>query len=408
VPGVAEPVRNGPGVDTYGAILDLIRSQGVVSRTELVARSGLTSPSITRVVRKLLEDGIVVETGTGDFTGGKRRTLLQLNASARRAVGVSIDEVDVTFLVADLNGQVLDRRVVKGAGNDMPERVVTRVADEFRALLKSEGLDESSLLGIGVSTSGIQDTREQGLRADRHAAEWKRFPIDEVLSESTGCRVVTENDATCAAIGEFWIDRIPASHNFATAYMTSGFGLGLIMQGEVYRGASSNVGEIGHVIVDSAGPACVCGRRGCLLAVAGSVAVVNAALTTTTLGEILGLRGTARSLRRDFAKIAKAAASGQPEAAKLIQSSADALASVIVSITNVLDLDQIILAGPGFGAASQIYADAAAEQLRTGTFAREVHTTRVSLSTLGADAAALGAASLVLHAQLSAARSGAR
>ena len=405
---MAEPVRNGPGVDTYGAILDLIRSLGVVSRTELVARSGLTSPSITRVVRKLLEDGIVVETGTGDFTGGKRRTLLQLNASARRAVGVSIDEVDVTFLVADLNGQMLDRRVVKGAGNNMPERVVTRVADELHALLKSEGLDESSLLGIGVSTSGIQDTREQGLRADRHAAEWKRFPIDEVLSESTGCRVVTENDATCAAIGEFWIERLPASHNFATAYMTSGFGLGLIMQGEVYRGASSNVGEIGHVIVDSAGPACICGRRGCLLAVAGSVAVVNAALTTTTLGEVLGLRGTARSLRRDFAKIAKAAASGQPEAAKLIQSSADALASVLVSITNVLDLDQIVLAGPGFGAAGQIYADAAAEQLRTGTFAREVHTTRISLSTMGADAAALGAASLVLHAQLSAGRSGAR
>ena len=397
---MAEPVRNGSGVDTYGAILDLIRSQGVVSRTELVARSGLTSPSITRVVRKLLEDGLVVETGTGDFTGGKRRTLLQLNSSARRAVGVSIDEVDVTFLVADLSGQVLDRRVVKGAGNNMPERVVTRVVAELHTLLESGGLDESSLLGIGVSTSGIQDTREHGLRADRHAAEWQRFPIVEVLSESTGCRVVTENDATCAAIGEFWIERLPASHNFATAYMTSGFGLGFIMQGEVYRGASSNVGEIGHVTVDPAGPACVCGRRGCLYAVAGAVAVVKAALTTTTLGEVLGLRGTVRSLRRDFAKIAKAAVSGQPEAATLIQGSADALASALVSITNVLDLDQIILAGPGYGAAGQIYADAAAEQLQTSTFAREVHTTRVSLSTMGADAAALGAASLVLHSHL--------
>ena len=86
---------------------------------------------------------------------------------------------------------------------------------------------------------------------------------------------MVENDATCAAIGEFWIERIPASQNFATAYMTSGFGLGFIMQGEVYRGASSNVGEIGHVTVNPAGPACVCGRRGCLQAVAGSIAIVN-------------------------------------------------------------------------------------------------------------------------------------
>ena len=73
---------------------------------------------------------------------------------------------------------------------------------------------------------------------------------------------------------------------------------------------------------------------------------------------------------------------------------------MLVSITNVLDLDQIILAGPGYGAAGQIYADAAAEQLRTSTFAREVHTTRISLSTMGVDAASLGAASLVLHSHL--------
>jgi hypothetical protein len=66
----------------------------------------------------------------------------------------------------------------------------------------------------------------------------------------------------------------------------------------------------------------------------------------------------------------------------------------------VLDLDQIILAGSGNGAASQIYADAAAEQLQTSTFAREVHTTAVSLSTMGADAAALGGSSLVLHSHL--------
>jgi predicted NBD/HSP70 family sugar kinase len=395
-------------VDTYGAVLDLIRSRGVVSRTELADRSGLTSPSITRVVRKLLEDGLIVETGTGDFTGGKRRTLLQLNPTSRRAVGISIDEVDVTFVVADLNGLVLARRVAKGAGNRRPHRAITRVVDEFDTLLETEGLEKDALLGIGVATSGIQDTREDGLRADRHAAEWQRFPIDEVVSESTGCRVVTENDATCAAIGEFWIERLPASYNFATVYMTSGFGLGLVIQGEVFRGASSNVGEIGHVTVDPAGPGCVCGRRGCLYAVAGAVAILEKAITTTNLGEVLGLRGTARSLRRDFGQIAKAAAAGQPEAARLIQGSADALASVLVSITNVLDLDQIILAGPGFGAAGQIYADAAAEQLQTSTFAREVHTTRVSLSTMGADAAALGAASLVLHNQLTTRRFGSR
>lgn len=404
---MTDTARGSGVVDTYGTVLDLIRSHGTVSRTELVGRSGLTSPSITRIVRQMLEDGLVTEVGTGDFTGGKRRTLLQLNASARRAVGVLIDEVDVTVVLTDLHGQVLARRVARGAGNRIPERVVPKVVAEVESLVQGEGLDRQAILGVGVATNGLQDTREHGLRADLHATEWQHFPLARVLGEALGCPVVTENDATSAAIGEYWTQRLPTAHTFAVVYMTSGFGLGLVNRGEVYRGASSNVGEIGHVTVDPAGPECVCGRRGCLHAVGGNVAVVRQAYDLGLETE-LGLKGTPRSAPKDFHKISKAAADGHPEAEGVIQRAADALASVLVSISNVLDLDQIVFAGPGFGPSVQRYADTAAERLRSYAYVRAVHTTLVTISTLGVDAAALGAASLVLHERLTTNRPGSR
>jgi predicted NBD/HSP70 family sugar kinase len=188
--------------------------------------------------------------------------------------------------------------------------------------------------------------------------------------------------------------------------MTDGFGLGLVIDGHIYRGASSNAGEFGHVTVDPRGPECVCGRRGCLQAVGGMGRIVELALADQVFSHDCRLRGTAKATRGDFAKIARAAARGDHRALALIRQSADHLASALVSIHNVLDLDQLVLAGPGFSVVGQVYADTVAEQLALGAFSRSRHTVRVGLSTMGNDVAALGAASLVLHSGLT--RSGVR
>jgi predicted NBD/HSP70 family sugar kinase len=184
------------------------------------------------------------------------------------------------------------------------------------------------------------------------------------LSAAIDHPIVVENDSTCAAIGEFWAGRIPSANDFATVYMAAGFGLGLVTNGDVYRGSSSNVGEIGHMILDVNGPDCWCGGRA------------------------------------DFAKIARLAVAGDARCLALIEESATYLAKALLSITNLLDLDQIILAGPGFSEAGEIYARVASTEINRLSFVRAMHPTRVELSKLGPSAAALGAASLVLHSQL--------
>lgn len=393
-------LKGATAIETHSAILDLIRSSGVVSRIELADRSGLTGASISRIVRQLIEDGLIVETGYGDSTGGKRRTLLQLNPRSRHAVGISLDFATITYLVTDLAGEVIARHESDGTGHAAPTLVLERIAQELATLLETTGVDRATLVGIGIAVAGRQDSGHQVLRSNPQATEWELFALEGTLSAATGLPVLVENDSTCAAIGEFWVGRIPASADFATIYMATGFGLGLVTNGDVYRGSSSNVGEIGHMIIDSFGPPCWCGSRGCLEMLAAPRRIVELAQRDASFSRELGLSGQLATTREDATLIARAAADGHPLAVALIEESATYLAKALLSATNLLDLDQIILAGPGFSEAGEIYLRIISDELDRLSFVRAVHPTKVGLSTAGPNSAALGAASLVLHSQL--------
>jgi predicted NBD/HSP70 family sugar kinase len=397
---VSRPLKGATAAETYSAILDLIRSSGVVSRIELADRSGLTGASISRIVKQLLADGLILETGFGDSTGGRRRTLLQLNPRSRYALGVSLDITSITYVLTDLSGSIVDRLDAEGIGHAPPPDVITRIAAELEQLVSSAGVDRTALMGVGMAVAGRQDSAHRVLRSNPEATEWELFDIEDTLSSATGLPVMVENDSTCAAIGEFWVGRIPAASDFATVYMASGFGLGLVTHGDVYRGSSSNVGEIGHLTLDVNGPPCWCGSHGCLEVLASPKRIVERALEQPGLAAELGLRRQPTSVRQDAARIAEAAVAQQEQALLLIEESAFYLARALVSTTNLLDLDQIILAGPGFGAAGEIYVRRAQQELEQLSFVRAVHPTRVWLSKSGEFSAALGAASLVLHSRL--------
>ncbi|MEU8221666.1 ROK family transcriptional regulator [Kribbella sp. NPDC048915] len=398
---MAKILRGATAQETHSAILDLIRSSGTVTRVDLAERSGLTGASISRVVKRLLADGLIIETGYGDPTGGKRATLLQFNPRARHAVGIAIDTPSTTYVVTDMSGRVIEQLSSRGIGKDAPETVIKRITAELDDLIVKAEIEPSTLVGVGVALAGRQGRGgERLLRTGSRKYAWEPFAVRDTLKAAIDHPVVVENDSTCAAIGEFWAGKIPSANDFATVYLAAGFGLGLVTNGDVYRGSSSNVGEIGHMVIDVDGPMCWCGGQGCLESLAAPAAVVARAVEDTDLAARLGLRGSRPSVRSDFARIARAAAGGDPRCTELIEESAMYLGKALLSITNLLDLDQIILAGPGFSEAGDIYVRIASQELNRLSFVRAMHPTRVELSKLGPSAAALGAASLVLHSQL--------
>jgi len=395
-PGAGRPI-------TRGIVLNRIRSARTISRIKLAADCGLNPATITQVVRELISHGLVVEVGHGASTGGKRPTLLQLNPHSRYAVGVLFERNTCVVVIVDLTGRQIARTSFPGTALLPPDRALSVLATHVNALVGTAGVDRDDVLGVGLVTYGPQQQRTGTLLTHQPTTEWFGYPVAPRLSELLGLPVLLDNDAAAAAIGEYWLGAVEP-RTYGCIYMASGIGGGVVVDGEVYRGTSSNGVEIGHITIDTNGGPCDCGNFGCLGNYADPSAVIKQAMASG-LGQRLGLDPADTDVMTAFGRIATAANAGDPTAGALITASARHLGTAAVTMASLFDLDLIVLAGPSL-AASGIYRTVIEEEVRRRTFARRAHPVRVVTSVSGSDAAAVGGAVLVLQSELAALRLG--
>ncbi|MCC3764483.1 ROK family protein [Glycomyces sp. TRM65418] len=307
-------------------------------------------------------------------------------------VGIQFDSFAAMGVVVDLAGRVLAQQALPAPGERQPAEVVVEFAEHVRAMLDSAAVAPSDVLGIGLATYGPQD-RDQGvLLTPQPTREWLGYPLAATLAEATGLPVAIENDATAAGIGVHTLAGAPSS--FAVVFMSGGIGSGVILDGFPYRGVTSNGLELGHISVDAFGPRCDCGNRGCLDSVAGSIAVVDRALGDRALASRLGLGSDPLT---DFKRIGRAAIAGDPDAAALIDASAQMMGIAAVTLVNLFDVGRVVLAGSAFTDIGPIYRDAVQELLDESVFMRHVHNVRVDLADDVSLAAAIGGAVVVLR-----------
>ncbi|WP_165977277.1 ROK family protein [Nonomuraea diastatica] len=156
----------------------------------------------------------------------------------------------------------------------------------------------------------------------------------------------------------------------------NGFGGGVVVDGEVYRGSSSNGVAIGHITVDINGRPCGCGNYGCLANYADPSAVIEQALQESSLGGRLGLNASDTDVITAFRRIATAADAGDPEALTLIEGSGHLLGTAAVTMASLFDLDLIVLAGPSLAAAASLSRSVIEEEAQRRTFVRQAHPVR--------------------------------
>lgn len=387
-----------PRFGSRGRALELIRSQGPISRIELAQSTGLTQATISHVVRSLIGDGLVREIGRGEPTGGKPRMMLEINPDARLGIGVQLGLESIVYVVVNLSGSVIGRLRAKGAGDRQPAEVVAAMAADISVLLDGLGVDRSLVVGVGLVSPGPID-RENGviLRAPS-LVSWSGYSLRAEFEAATGLQVSLDNDATAAALGEHWLGATGDSRAYTSVYMATGIGAGIVIDGTIYRGVSSNVGELGHVTVDVRGELCSCGNRGCLELFASPRAIVARAAAAVAKGE-LDVRLTG-SVQTDLATLGMAAMRGNAVAYEILADAAEILAAGIVSMMNLFDLELVVLAGSAFASTASIYLDRVQNAMDTYALSRESHRIKVQLSANVHDAAALGAATLVLQEQL--------
>ncbi len=378
-------------------VLDLVRTRAPISRVELAELTGLTQATISHAVRALLDEGLLRETGDREWTGGKPRVMLTLDPRARCGVGVQLGADWVVVVLVDARGAVVARTRVRGARRRPPEMVLEAIAGHVDVLLRATGIERSRVVGVGLAVPGTIDLDAGAILVSRTLELWQRFPVRSALAEATGLPVVMDNDATAAAVGEYWSVLTPTSTAHCTLYMAAGIAAGIVVGGSVYRGASANTGPLGHLHLHREGRA----AGPTLEELAAPAAVARRAREALGQGHRSMVRLSADGDPfTDFGAVAVAAVHGDPLCVALIEESAEYLADAAVAVANILDVDSIVLAGPSFSTAGSQYVAVLELRLREEFYAAERHGVSVTLGARVADAAAVGAAALVLDEAL--------
>lgn len=382
---------------TRSQVLELVRTRAPISRVELAEHTGLTQAAISHAVRALLDEGLLRETGDREWTGGKPRVMLTLDPLARCAVGVQLGADWVVVALTDARGAVVARTRVRGARRAEPDAVVAGIARDVDVLLRAAGVGRRSVAGLGLAVPGTLDLDAGAIAVSRSLDRWQGYAVRSRLGAAVGLPVVMDSDATAAAVGEYWAGRTVGSAAHCTLYMGAGIGAGIVVGGAVYRGASGNVGPLGlmhlHRSRNDAGPT--------LEELAAPHAVARAARRAVAAGRRTSARLSADADPiTDFGAVATAAVQGDALAVELVEDSAHALADAAVTTANLLDVDSVVLAGPAFSTAGSLYAAVVERRLRAELHAADRHGVRVALAAHVADAAAVGAAALVLQEEL--------
>jgi predicted NBD/HSP70 family sugar kinase len=245
------------------------------SRAQLAEESGLSAMAITRIIRELLESGLIEEVGKRDRGGmpGRKRTNLRINATGSYVVGLVISAFGHEVALMDANGIPLVSQRISFGNVQNAEQAINGACDAITALITQEKIDTDRILGIGISIAGfVQSSTGNVLHAPYLG--WKDIELGRQISEYTGLPVIAENIA----------DAINLAEQSTTAYSTNGdlflvhasvtCGGSITQNGHLVRGANHAAGYIGHLPSGQSSLICSCGSSDCLNAHASGWSVL--------------------------------------------------------------------------------------------------------------------------------------
>ena len=327
-------------------VLNLIKSRGPISRTEIARLSGLSPATVSGITAEFIASGLVHELGEGESTGGRRPVLLRLNPRAGFVVGVKLMEHAITSALTDLDAQVLHHRITPLAATDAPvapDAILPVIVQAIEQTIAESQVERQRVLGIGVGLAGLVDG-EAGICRYSPFFGWRDVPLAEPIAEHFGLPVYLENDVNTLTIAEQWFGYGHGVDHFVVVTVGRGVGAGIVVNGQFYRGALGGAGEFGHITLVDDGPPCDCGKRGCLEALASDPAVVRQARAAIALGERTALAEVA-PLTLDA--VVEAADAGDELARRLLADSGRWLGIGIATLVNILNPQLVIVGGEG-------------------------------------------------------------
>jgi predicted NBD/HSP70 family sugar kinase len=371
------------------AVLELIREHGPMSRSEIARRLHLSPATITRIVSVLLENSLVLEGSPIHSQYGRRPVLLEFNSRASLILGVYVHK-NIMGALSDLNGEILERRVVPSIpGEAGVERLVALVKD-LHQVSKDLG---PPVRGVGIGAPSIV-TFEEGTVVWAPSLGWRNLPLKSRLEEAIHLPVFVENEVNLIALGESWQGVGRGLRNLVCISLGAGIGAGIILDGQLYRGSHDAAGEVGYIIPNESCLGRVYDEYGCLESLAGSMGIVQRALTHLANGAPSVLRELNGADSPDLTAemVLSAAREGDALARTMLNETLDYLSIAVANLVCILDPDCIVISGDlaEFG---DLFIEPIQHRLRGAL----PHVPDIVLSELRTDAAVLGALAIALY-----------
>ena len=318
------------------------------------------------------------------------------------AIGVDLGGTNLRIAAVDEHGTFLEKTSLDTQASRGRDFVITEMCEAIRATVNK--IPSATLAGIGIGVPGIIDMATGMLRESPNLPGWHNYPVRDDIERRLGAKVILENDANAAALGEKWLGAARDHDDMLMLTLGTGVGGGVVLGGRVWHGMRGMAGEPGHITIEPEGPPCPCGNRGCLEQYASATAVVRMAREAIAQGNSPALARASQENAEISAKsVYQMAVQGDNGAQQIYRHVGWALGSGLADLINLLNLPIYVIGG-GVASAWDAFLPALLEEVRKRSFVYRATApeessgsgkkTTITGALLGGDAGLFGAARL--------------
>jgi predicted NBD/HSP70 family sugar kinase len=350
-------------------------------------------PSITKAINELIKEGFVVEEGYAPSSGGRRPLMYNINAKAMYILAVAMDQLSARLQLIDLqNNPVAEMATVdiKLLNN---EAALPTLIGSLNNYVAESGIPKNKIAGIGIGMPGFINAVE-GINYTYLDAGGQS--LSDYISQKTGIATYIDNDSSLIALAEQKFGIAKTQQEVMVINLGWGIGLGMIIDGKIFRGYNGFAGELSHIPLSDDGALCTCGKRGCLEAEASMLVVAEKADEGIREGRVTSLKSTDGNFKLMGDALMDAANQGDQFALELLSDAGYKIGKALAILIHIMNPANIVLSGRG-AKVGKILLAPIQQALHKYCIPRLASGTELLISSLGFDAELIGAAVLVME-----------
>ncbi len=367
---------------------------GSLSSAELSELTEKSLPVTTRAINEMIQEGSVMETGFALSTGGRRPQMFSLKPDQVYIVSVAMDQLITRIALIDINNNVVGKvekiELVLPHNPDALKQLTGHISD----FLQKTEIDKSKIFGIGIGMPGFIDV-SKGI--NHSFLKNGGGNIVDHIGSITGLPVLIDNDSSLIALAEFRLGSARNWQNVMVINIGWGVGLGMILNGELFRGHNGFAGEFSHIPVFTNNKLCSCGKTGCLETETSLLVVVEKAVKSLQSGASTHLKDLSLDFPENAAKkIMDAALQGDKLAVEILSEAAYNIGRGIAILIHLLNPELIVLSGRG-SIGGRLWTTPIQQAINELCIPKIAENTELLISSLGYKAELIGAAALVME-----------